>query len=235
MGYRGGKVKIGEEIAQFINDKVVSSENKRGKDYDGYCEPFCGYCGVYRHIPDLLGDDLEYLGGDGNVSVVKMWQGLQGNWQPPKTCSKQKYESLKKSTTSSAEKGFIGHVCSCMGIYFAGMNSRGIPEKTRKGLKDIGHNILADVEFSPGSYTQYSNLKNYIIYCDPPYINNSQYYNEKHELQTFDTDAFIDWCRKMKKRDNLIIVSEHKGNLPFKSFPVDSSPNIYERLYLPSC
>ena len=63
MGYRGGKVKIGEEIAQFINDKVVSSENKRGKDYDGYCEPFCGYCGVYRHIPDLLGDDLEYLGG----------------------------------------------------------------------------------------------------------------------------------------------------------------------------
>lgn len=232
MGYKGGKVKIGKQIATFINDRVITSERRRGRDYDGYCEPFCGFCGVYRHVPEMLGDDLEYLAGDANVSVVKMWEALQGAWQPPKSCSKRRYNQLKMTNTSSAEKGFIGHVCSCMGIYFAGMNDRGIPEGTRTSLKDIGHNLLYDVQFSSGSYEQYSDLKNFIIYCDPPYRTSSQYYDEKHEPLSFDTDEFVEWCKDMKKRDNLIIISEHKGNLPFKSYPIKGSPNTDERIYV---
>ena len=51
--YAGGKIMIGKQIADTIHSLAD------GKEYKGYCEPFCGFCGVYRHIS--LGDNFEYL------------------------------------------------------------------------------------------------------------------------------------------------------------------------------
>jgi hypothetical protein len=69
--------------------------------------------GVYKHIPELFEeegyDDLKYLAGDGNGSVIKMWKAAQKGWKPPNTCSEKKFFDLKYSNADSAEKGYIGH------------------------------------------------------------------------------------------------------------------------------
>ena len=93
--YHGGKVRIGERIAE----EIVALMKKSKKNYTGYCEPFCGFCGVYRHIPDMFEEefdrDFRFLAGDSNGSVIKMWKGLQGSWNPPLSCSKARFERLK--------------------------------------------------------------------------------------------------------------------------------------------
>jgi hypothetical protein len=83
--------------------------------------------GVYKHIPELFEeegyDDLTYLAGDINESVIKMWRAAQNGWKPPTTSSKQEYEKFKKSKHSSPKKGFIGHACSFGGIYLSSYQS----------------------------------------------------------------------------------------------------------------
>ena len=65
--YHGGKQKIGRKIAEKISESVV--------EYlpyiKGYCEPFCGMLGVYRHIPIYL-DVKRYKAGDCNKSLILM-------------------------------------------------------------------------------------------------------------------------------------------------------------------
>jgi site-specific DNA-adenine methylase len=66
--YHGGKQRLGKRIAKAITDNVDLSKVK------GYCEPFCGMLGVYRHVPTHFS---EYKAGDLNLSVIKMWEAAQ--------------------------------------------------------------------------------------------------------------------------------------------------------------
>ena len=54
--YHGGKQRIGLEIAENIH--LVSTIIEEHTDFviKGYCEPFCGMLGVYRHIPELFSE-----------------------------------------------------------------------------------------------------------------------------------------------------------------------------------
>jgi len=65
-------------------------------------------------------------------------------------------------------------------------------------------NKLQGITLTTGSYTQYSDLTNTIIYCDPPYSNTSQRYKA---LEGFDSEEFWDWCRVMGKQNNIVFVS----------------------------
>jgi len=103
--YHGGKQRIGETIATHIASYV---NKHNGDQYDTYVEPFAGMCGVYRHIPALLGKRT-YLAGDINESVVAMWEDVQKGWLPPLSCSETNYNRLKRTMTPSAAKGYIGH------------------------------------------------------------------------------------------------------------------------------
>jgi site-specific DNA-adenine methylase len=230
--YHGGKVKIGKRVASAI----VSIMEKSKKKYKGYCEPFCGFCGVYRHIPDMFDETLgytyengfNYLAGDANVSVIKMWKGLQGNWKPPTACNKGRFEELKHNGREGAEKGFVGHACSFMGLYFTSFDNRIKIGRVSKIFKEMGKDQLADVEFTPGSYTQFSHLKGYVIYCDPPYGKNSHFFDKKNKVRLFDKTYFIDWCKTMKRKGNLVIVSEHSGGLlPFREIGIDGKDSVY--------
>ena len=110
--YHGGKQKIGEKIASVINEYV-------SEDVRGYCEPFCGMLGVYRHIPYYFGDII-YKAGDYNTSLIMMWKKAQKGWIPPESCTKEEYLELKNEEKSSPERGFIGTVCSYGSIFFGG-------------------------------------------------------------------------------------------------------------------
>jgi hypothetical protein len=70
--YHGGKQRIGKQLAEVIVDESIEM------------------LGVYRHIPELFEEegfeDLQYLAGDANESVVLMWRAAQKGWRPPAQC-----------------------------------------------------------------------------------------------------------------------------------------------------
>lgn len=219
--YHGGKQKIGKKIAEnmYIISKII--EDHTDFQIKGYCEPFCGMLGVYQHIPELFHNHkpkLKYKAGDVNKSVIMMWQAAQKGWKPPINVTKKEYDRLKYDKPS-AKKGFIGHQCS-----FGGKNFRGYVKNRCSGSKikhgsqnviDISRN-MHNINFKAGEYTQFSNLKGYIIYCDPPYSKYSDYYDENHKILKFDNDAFWNWARRMSKY-NLVFVSEYKAPKDFRT------------------
>ncbi len=219
--YHGGKQRIGKEIAdviyKFIFENYTNYRNIDLSDYiKGYCEPFCGMLGVYKNFYENYQElqtkqyHLRFLAGDYNESLIMMWKKVQKGWMPPKYCSEEKYNKLKNSHKPSAEKGFIGHQYSYGGQYFKGYRgkykNKGTYEKAAENVRNIGK-LLKKVKFKHGSYTQFTKLKGYIIYCDPPYSDGESYYfDEKGNRLTFDHIEFWKWCIKMSG-DNIIFVS----------------------------
>ncbi len=221
--YHGGKQKMGKGIANVIHKISTEMEEDGEMDIVGYCEPFVGMAGVYQHIPELFKDHkpkLKYKAGDTNKSVILMWKGAQRGWKPPKTCAKQKYERLRHNGQSSAEKGFVGHAYGFGGQYFKGFTASKICRK--KAVVKMGNNIvrisklLRQVVFTSGDYNRYSSLRNYIIYCDPPYSSFSYYPGDKGSQNIeFDHQKFWKWCRKMSE-NNIVFVSEYKAPKGFE-------------------
>ena len=214
--YHGGKQRLGKQLAEIIVDTSLDIAEEEDFDIVGYCEPFCGMLGVYKHIPLLFEkedyEELVYLAGDTNKSVIKMWDESQKGWKPPITCSEKKYNELKNAP-DSALKGFVGHQCSFGGQFFNGYSKKydisKSPSKASQRVVDIT-NELFDVKFYNVDYQQFSNLRNFVIYCDPPYENTISRYNE-----TFNSNNFFSWCKKMSKH-NMIFISEYKAPRGFK-------------------
>ena len=209
--YHGGKQRIGLQIAEYIHYiySIIPEEKMVG-----YCEPFAGMLGVYRHIPELFHGDIKtYLAGDTNESVIKMWTRAQNGWNPPTQTTEKEYNRLKNAHPS-ALKGYIGHQYSFGGQFFMGYATKygKTPDssKASSNVVDIARK-LKQVKFKHGSYTQFSNLKNFIIYCDPPYENSSQRYTD---VDGFSSQDFWEWCRQMS-RDNIIFVSSYDAPKDF--------------------
>jgi DNA adenine methylase len=233
--YHGGKKRIGNDIANvIINIYNNLPENKKNK-INTYCEPFCGMLGVFSHILLGLNEDFKlqrnlqneahfkfYL-GDTNGSVIKMWKKLKKNpdWSPPSECSKELFEELKHNGRESAEKGFIGFVWAYRSKYFISYFSNpgtGRIEKNRNDVIKIGKLLNKNkkrIKFTKNDYTQFSNIKNAIIYCDPPYSSSNQYYDDNRQQIFFNQSEFWDWVRKMSKK-NIVIVSEYSAPNDFK-------------------
>lgn len=207
--YHGGKKRIGDQIASIIYDISSTFEHIKG-----YVEPFCGMCGVYQHIPELFQDQkMTYKAGDINNSVVMMWNNAKKGWIPPIECTKDTFFRLRGNGESSAEKGFLGHARAFRNKYFSTYNYRTNLKHQSTSVVTLSEK-LKNVKFKHGDYNQFSNLKNYIIYCDPPYITNSFYPNEHHEYVDFNHDLFYKWIETMSIH-NLVFISE-KCKLPYK-------------------
>lgn len=210
--YHGGKQLSGRRLANYMFEFLSTKDT-----VDGYCEPFCGMLGVYRHMYPLLNadktnDNVTFLAGDINASVIAMWQKAQQGWTPPVTCTEDEFMKLKYDGQVSAEKGFLGHQLSFGGVYFASYIGRYGGQTFHQGaarrVREIAMS-MPKIQFQNTEYDQYSNLKNFIIYCDPPYKNTTQrYQNELREAITFNHDKFWDWVRLMSK-NNTIFVSEY--------------------------
>ena len=156
--YHGGKQRIGKKLAEVIVDESIDIAEEERFEIKGYCEPFCGMLGVYRYIPELFEeegfDELDYLAGDTNGSVIAMWKAAQKGWKPPITCSEAKYNKLKNAK-DSAMRGFVGHQCSFGGQFFNGYSKKydatKNPEKASKRVIKIGDD-LSDVKFNKTHY-----------------------------------------------------------------------------------
>jgi len=220
--YHGGKQRIGKKLAEEIVDEALAIADDEDFQIKGYCEPFCGMLGVYQHIPELFEEGgltkLKYKAGDTNGSLIKMWEKMQKKWVPEYKCSKKCFERLKNDGKVSAKKGFLGFIYSFRGIYFSSYTKRTTQrvKNTIERMKNIAQK-LEDVIFSSGKYDQFSNLRGYVIYCDPPYQKQSEYYidtGKERKRLTFDNDKFFEWCRRMSKH-NIVFVSEFKAPKDF--------------------
>jgi site-specific DNA-adenine methylase len=230
--YHGGKQRIGQKLAQVIYDESMDISEEEGFQIKGYCEPFSGMLGVYKYIPELFKDqkpELEYKAGDINKSVIMMWKAVQQGWKPPLKCTKEQFFEIKNNGKSSAEKGYIGHLFSFRSIYFGGYANHITPSrmiKTSTRVQDIATE-LNKVKFSSGSYKQFSELKDYVIYCDPPYLETRQcYVDEYGKLFGFDTQEFLTWCREMSK-NNLVFVSDYSEIPNSKLLYTNKKENLY--------
>ncbi len=220
--YHGGKFRHGKKIADII-DQIY---DEYSDNIQGYIEPFCGMCGVYRHIIKTLPKSLKYTASDNHKSLILMWQELQKGWKPPKDCSVSKYDKLKSLKVPTAERGYIGFTFSYGGQFFCG------PHRNTYGMKYTDNSVnisniaydMKHVKFYNRDYSYYKpeTYKNHIIYCDPPYNGKgiSKYYDDDLNLQSFNSVDFWQWCREMSKY-NLVIISEYSAPddfIPIYSF-----------------
>ena len=224
--YHGGKFKIGKDIAKIIYDTC------KDKKYNGYCEPFCGMLSVYKNIHNLFESgsqvSFEYKAGDFNHCLIKMWKKAQTGWKPStKKISKEKFLSLKHNDKVTAYKGFVGFVWDFRGHFFTSFAHTKYKTVHNSSIRvnEIGIQ-LKNVDFQVGDYTNYSNLKNFIIYCDPPYKNTaSRFYNGiDRKMAKFDSEQFWEWCIEMSKH-NIVFVSEYSIPDKYK----DKCDIIYEK------
>ena len=219
--YHGGKQRIGKNIAHAMFEEVYG---RRSSGIKGYLEPFCGMLGVYEHVPDFF--DLErYKASDINESLILLWQEAKNGWEPPHTFSKRKYNKLRHDGKSSPVKGFVGHACAPRGIYFAPFTDKHNLAYSSQRIQNISQK-LKNVSFSHRSYSSYtSSLKNYIIYCDPPYYKSSRYYQEDGSAIKFNHERFYKWAEKMAE-NNLVFISENSV-LPYYLVAKFGNENLY--------
>ena len=69
---------------------------------------------------------------------------------------------------------------------------------------------ISDVIFKCSSYDALDIPANSIIYCDPPYNGTTKY------KDSFDSDAFWQWCRDKAKEGHTVYVSEYNAPEDFK-------------------
>jgi site-specific DNA-adenine methylase len=205
MSYQGGKQRLGKRIHDILDDVASNFENEDEKL--PYFEPFVGYCGVIKHF----GDERECYACDSNPSIIKMWKSIQRNWEPPKTYTKSMYYTLK-GKSHSAEKGFIGCVCSYGGIFMGGWkgNDKGIKGGINSLMK-IKPKIKKVNFLGSSCYTKFQ-PNNMLIYCDPPYENNT--YGNVNKYFKFDHKEFWNVMRKWSK-NNIVVISEYSAPKDF--------------------
>lgn len=202
--FQGGKQRIGKYIACLI-DRI---SRLKGMQDAPYVEPFCGWCGVLRHIPSISREGRIIQASDRNASVVEMWKELQNGWTPPPTITKEKYLELKHSDEDSAVRGFMGVVCGFNGIFFGSFkyNSPYRKDPIEHGLEHA-RKIATDcarVDFLDGrNYKEWS-PDGCVVYCDPPYADTVEKRNKFFE---FNIKEFWDTMDKWSA-NNLVIVSE---------------------------
>jgi DNA adenine methylase len=208
--YQGGKGRLGERIYNVI--KLV--ENDIVKDNIlPYFEPFVGMGGVMRHFANE--NDRELYASDLNKDLILMWKALQKGWKPPLSCSLKEYNRLKDSP-SSAKRAFIGIVASYGTVFFNGyrLNYTDKKDYLREGYNSLMKVVpmMKNVDFMKSTSYDEWDPKGYLIYCDPPYINNKL---KSKYFQKFDHNYFWDVMRKWSK-NNIVIISETMAPNDFK-------------------
>lgn len=138
----------------------------------------------------------------------------------PTEITEEEYHNVKDNK-DSYDDWYVGLVgfCATFGSKFFGGYGRekdGNSNKKRSiSTKRINNLIkqapnLCNINFHCCSFQKINHVKNYVIYCDPPYRDTTKY-----ATGTFPYENFYNWCREMSK-DNIVIISEYNMPKDFK-------------------
>jgi DNA adenine methylase len=172
MKYLGGKITIGKRLTTFIEEDT---------QYETYFEPFCGVCGVGRHM------NMDMILNDIHPDLILLLTALyKGEFTFPETITEEEYNFLKNQPPS-ALRAFYGFLLSWGGRWFAGYSPK-------YGKRDfLGEAIRAckklqkkfsnkSILFENKDYMDFSPI-GMCVYVDPPYMNKTGYHVEfDHEI-----------------------------------------------------
>ena len=213
MKYMGSKSRIKKYIVPILQE-IIDSNN-----ITTYIEPFVGGA----NIIDSIQWDIR-IGGDNSEELIELLRYVRDGGKLPLEVPKALYDDVRNNkNTNKYEKwyiGAIGFLASYNGRYFDGGYAKTITTKTgviRNYYDEAKRNILIQakdlkgIAFKYGDYTQFSDYKNTLIYCDIPYARKKQYATSKN----FNHSLFYDWVRKMSV-NNIVVVSELSAPNDFK-------------------
>ena len=162
------------------------------------------------------------IGNDIHPQLIAMFNALQNGWVPPSHISEEEYNSVRLNKESYPDYyvGYVGFNSTYGAKYFGGyarsFKSDGVTprDQSNEAYRNLINQLpnIMGVKFICSDYlnNQYCNLKNSVIYCDPPYLGTTKYSTE-----TFDYESFWNWCRKMSEH-NKIFISEYNAPGDFK-------------------
>lgn len=171
---------------------------------------FCGSC----VIESLINADTKIL-NDKHEYLIAMYKALQNGYELPESLTKEEYDNIKANKDKDkALTGFVGFGCSFGGKWFAGYAKNN--DKSNYCLQAKKHtmklwNGIKDAEFVCKDYRDVEIPKNAIVYCDPPYMNTTQYSNSKN----FDYNEFWEYMRQLSK-DHIVFISEENAPEDFE-------------------
>ena len=202
MVYMGSKNRIAKELIPIITKDL--------KPNQWYVEPFVGGANMI--------DKIEHpykLGADNNKYLIALLEAVQNGQELPEYINKDEYIAVKTNKDNYPDwyVGFVGFVSSFRAKFFGGYctTKTGI---RRNYIKERINNILKQnldgIKLVCSSYDALDIPANSIIYCDPPYNGTTKY------KDSFDSDAFWQWCRDKAKEGHTVYVSEYNAPEDFK-------------------
>jgi DNA adenine methylase len=214
--YFGGKHKIRREIGGYINEfRLLHSPSP--ESLAPYWEPFVGSGSILERV---VGG--RRYGSDAHGYLIKMWQALQDDWEPPARVSVAMYkaaisaargESQSEYKFSDADIGYIGFAYSFGGKWLGGY------ARQKAGSDEVGYHpaqatlkkagaIGKDVTFFQADFL--SGVKPpeeaMVIYCDPPYESSCGY-----STGVFTHRLFWNKVRELEACGHLVLVSEYQA------------------------
>ena len=213
MKYMGSKSRIKKYIVPVLQ-QIIDCNN-----IEIYIEPFVGGANVIDSIKCN-----NKIGGDNSEPLIELLKYVRDGGVLPEEVPKELYDDVRSNkNTNKYEKWFVGAIgflASYNGRYFDGGYAKTVTTKSgsiRNYYDEAKRNILQQakdlqgIKFKYGEYTQFSDVKNTLIYCDIPYKDKKQYGTSKN----FDYKTFWEWAKKMSE-NNIVIVSEEQAPKIFK-------------------
>lgn len=226
MKYVGSKNRLAKELVPIIQ-KCIDDNN-----VDIYYEPFVGGANMIDKIKCK-----KRIGNDVHKELIALFKQLQTGWNPPLHISEDEYNNVKnnKEKYPNYYVGLVGFNATFGSKYFGGyargfkadkITPRDIPNEAIRNLIQQIPKIM-DVVFICDNYLNidYSNLKNSVIYCDPPYQGTTKY-----STNNFNYEEFWNWVRQISK-ENFVFVSEYNAPSDFEciwSKSVTTSLKVHE-------
>lgn len=206
MQYVGSKNRLSKELAPIIQSYIE-------EDTKGYLEPFVG--GV--NMIDKIKCDVK-IGIDLHEELIELLQYAQAN-ELPETISEDEYK-IVKDNRENYPKWYVGLVgfCGSFGAkYFGGFARRynkdgtlfDVPKQAINSLRRQSKlDEFKNIKFVHMDFMKLpkDEIKNFVIYCDPPYKGTTKYKTEE-----FPYEEFYQWCEDMSEH-NTVLISEY--NMP---------------------
>jgi DNA adenine methylase len=224
MKYLGSKYLIGKQIADYICEDT---------QYKMFFSPFCGACGVERHI-DF---EIMFLNDISKDLIMFLQDLVNNNFTFPNNVSEECYKKLK-TAESSALRGFVGFFLSFGGKWFGGYaqkyqkGNRNFLQEAKDSSEKLRKDLQNDIIFDCKSYDEFTPYA-MTIYCDPPYENTTNY------GQKFDSNKFWNVMR-IWSENNDVYISSYDAPTDFEcvwekqkrvTLGHDKSNIKYERLF----
>lgn len=204
MKYMGSKNKLSKELVPVIQSYITSETN-------GYLEPFVGGA----NIIDKIVFSKKY-GADNHKYLIAFLDALSKGYEPPKNITEEEYKYIKTHQEEYPDYflGYVGFQLSYGAKWFDTFRRDKVGK--RKYDEEAYRNVmkqapsLKGISFKHCSFQDVSNIKGFVIYCDPPYKDTANY-----STGEFPYEKFYDWCREMSKT-NVVLVSEYNMPNDFK-------------------